>query len=49
MVMKHRAKRISARHYIYRDSSGFAHDFTLKETKACVDCELDSDNKNATI
>lgn len=47
--MKHRAKRISARHYIDRDGSGFAYSFTLKETKACVDCELDSDNKNATL
>lgn len=49
MVMKHRAKRISARHYIYRDGSGFAHGFTLKETNEFIDCELDSDNKNTTL
>ena len=67
MVGKHRAKRISERHYIYRgfhiygmyyhtkhrvcweavdnDGSGFAHSFTLKETKEFIDCELDGDNK----
>lgn len=67
MVGKHRAKRISERHYIYRgfhiygmyyhpehrvcweavdnDGSGFAHGFTLKETKEFIDCELDGDNK----
>ena len=49
MAMKHRAKRISARHYIDHDGSGFAHSFTLKETKEFIDCELDGDNKNATL
>lgn len=27
------------------DGSGFAHSFTLKETKEFIDCELDGDNK----
>ena len=45
MAIKHRAKRISARHYIDHDGSGFAHSFTLKETKADIDYELYGDNK----
>ena len=45
MAVKHRV----CWEAVDRDGGGFAHGFTLKETKACVDCELDSDNKNATL
>ena len=67
MVGKHRAKRISERHYIYRGfhiygmyyhpehrvcweavdqtGCGFAHSFSLRETKQWVDYELDVDKR----